>query len=59
MDATGIDRATAIAYDGLLEHLLVTERLPACSVDRLNRLVRRPTVTSWTWPLAQTAAGRR
>ena len=40
VDATGIDRATASAYDGLLEHLFITERLPAWSANRLNRLVR-------------------
>jgi len=42
IDAVGIDRATAAAYDGLLEHLLITERLPAWSTNRLNRLVRLP-----------------
>jgi uncharacterized protein len=41
-DATGIDHATATGYDGLLEHLLITERLPAWSTNRLNRLVRLP-----------------
>jgi predicted AAA+ superfamily ATPase len=42
IDATGINYETAQAYDGLLEHLLITERLPAWSANRLNRLVRLP-----------------
>ena len=33
---------TANAYDSLLERLLITERLPAWSSNRLNRLVRLP-----------------
>jgi predicted AAA+ superfamily ATPase len=41
-DAVGLDYATATSYDGLLEHLLITERLPAWSTNRLNRLVRLP-----------------
>lgn len=41
-DAAGLDYATATGYDGLLEHLLITERLPAWSANRLNRLVRLP-----------------
>lgn len=42
IDAAGIDRATAVAYDALLEQLLLTERLPAWSSNQLNRLVRLP-----------------
>ncbi len=42
VDAAGIDRRTAIAYDGLLEHLFVTEQVPAWAANRLNRLVRLP-----------------
>ena len=42
IDATGIERATANAYDALLERLLITERLPAWSSNRLNRLIRLP-----------------
>lgn len=42
VDAAGIDRRTAVAYDGLLEHLFVTERLPAWAANRLTRLVRLP-----------------
>jgi predicted AAA+ superfamily ATPase len=42
IDAAGIDRATAIAYDGILEHLFITERLPAWSANQLSRLVRLP-----------------
>ncbi len=41
-DAVGIDRSTANAYDSLLERLLITERLPAWSSNRLNRLIRLP-----------------
>ena len=39
VDATGIDRRTATAYDGLLEHLFITEQMPAWAANRLNRLV--------------------
>lgn len=42
IDAAGIERPTANAYDSLLERLLITERLPAWSSNRLNRLVRLP-----------------
>ena len=42
IDAAGIDRTTANAYDALLERLLITERLPAWSSNRLNRLIRLP-----------------
>jgi uncharacterized protein len=42
MDAAGIDRRTATAYDTLLEHLFVTEQLPAWSASRLSRLVHLP-----------------
>lgn len=42
IDAAGIDRRTAVAYDGLLEHSFVTEQLPAWAANRLNRLVRLP-----------------
>jgi uncharacterized protein len=42
IDAAGIERATANAYDALLERLLITERLPAWSSNRLNRLIRLP-----------------
>ncbi len=41
-DAAGIERATAVGYDSLLEHLMVTERLPAWSANHLSRLVRAP-----------------
>jgi uncharacterized protein len=40
--AAGIDRRTAAAYDGLLELLFITERLPAWAASRLSRLVRLP-----------------
>ena len=42
IDAAGIERPTANAYDALLERLLITERLPAWSSNRLNRLIRLP-----------------
>ena len=42
IDSAGIDRRTATAYDGLLEHLFVTDQLPAWTVNRLNRLVQLP-----------------
>jgi uncharacterized protein len=42
IDAAGIERNTATAYDTLLEGLLVTERLPAWSGNQLHRLVRLP-----------------
>jgi predicted AAA+ superfamily ATPase len=42
IDATGVNRVTATAYDTVLEHLLITEQLPAWSANRLNRLVRLP-----------------
>ncbi len=35
IDATNLDRSTALAYDDVLEHLLITERLPAWSTNRL------------------------
>jgi predicted AAA+ superfamily ATPase len=41
-DAVGINRATAMAYDSMLESLFITERLPAWSANQLNRLVRLP-----------------
>lgn len=42
IDAAGIDRSTAVAYDVLLQRLLMTEQLPAWSTNRLNRLIRLP-----------------
>jgi predicted AAA+ superfamily ATPase len=42
IDAAGIDRRTAAAYDGLLEHLFMTDQLPAWAANRLNRLVHLP-----------------
>ena len=42
LDATGIDRSTANAYDALLERLLITEQIPAWSANQLHRLVRLP-----------------
>ncbi len=40
IDAVGIDRSTAKAYDAMLETLFLTEQLPAWSTNRLSRLVR-------------------
>lgn len=42
IDAAGIDRSTATAYDTMLESLFITERLPAWPANRLGRLVRLP-----------------
>jgi uncharacterized protein len=42
LDAVGIERPTANAYDALLERVLITERVPAWSSNRLNRLIRLP-----------------
>jgi uncharacterized protein len=58
LDATGIERPTANAYDALLEQLLVTERIPSWSFNQLNRLIRlrnvtwstpRPSARCWAW----------
>ena len=39
-DAAGINRLTAVAYDGLLEALFVTEQVPAWTTNRLARVTR-------------------
>lgn len=41
-DAAGVNRMTALAYEGLLENLLVAERVPAWASNRLKRLVKQP-----------------
>lgn len=41
-DAAAINRATAMSYERLLSDLLVVERVPAWTSNRLKRLVRRP-----------------
>jgi len=41
-DAAGINRGTALAYDRLLQNLLVVDELPSWSSNRLKRLVRSP-----------------
>jgi predicted AAA+ superfamily ATPase len=41
-DAAGVNRMTALAYEALLEALLVVERVPAWSSNRLKRLVKQP-----------------
>jgi predicted AAA+ superfamily ATPase len=42
IDTVGIDRTIANSYDTLLEQVVVTERLPAWSANRLHRLIRLP-----------------
>ncbi len=42
LDATGLDRRTAGAYERLLSDLFVLEAIPAWSSNRLQRLVRGP-----------------
>lgn len=42
IDTAGIGRDSANAYDALLEQLMITERIPAWSSNRLNRLIRVP-----------------
>jgi uncharacterized protein len=42
IDTAGIGRESADAYDALLEQLMITERVPAWSSNRLNRLIRLP-----------------
>jgi uncharacterized protein len=41
-DAASIERATAIGYDNLLQHLMVVDHLPAWTSNRLSRLVKLP-----------------
>lgn len=41
-DAAEVNKATAVAYEGLLESLLVAEAVPAWRSNRLKRLVRQP-----------------
>lgn len=41
-DAAGIDRRTALAYEGLLTNLQVVESLPAWTSNRLKRLTLAP-----------------
>lgn len=41
-DAAGINRKTALAYEQLLVNLLVVERVPAWTSNRLKRLIRSP-----------------
>ncbi|HMN97565.1 MAG TPA: DUF4143 domain-containing protein [Phycisphaerales bacterium] len=42
LEAAGVDRRTGIAYEHLLEELLVVESLPSWSTNRLKRLVQSP-----------------
>jgi predicted AAA+ superfamily ATPase len=42
VEAASIDRATAGAYDDVLDLLMVTQRVPAYASNRLNRLALRP-----------------
>lgn len=41
-DAVGIDRATAVSYDNLLDSLMITQRVPAWGRSFMNRAVRLP-----------------
>jgi predicted AAA+ superfamily ATPase len=41
-DAAEVNKATAVAYEGLLESLLVAEAVPAWRSNRLKRLVHQP-----------------
>jgi uncharacterized protein len=41
-DAAGINRLTAVAYDGLLEALFVIDQVPAWTTNRLARVTRAP-----------------
>ena len=41
-EAAGVDRRTAIDYEGLLEGLFAVERVPAWRTNRLGRLVGQP-----------------
>lgn len=41
-EAAGVSKVTAAAYEELLEGLLIAERVPAWTSNRLKRLTRRP-----------------
>ena len=41
-DAAGVTKVTAVAYEELLARLLVVDRMPAWTSNRLKRLVRTP-----------------
>jgi predicted AAA+ superfamily ATPase len=41
-DAAGINRITAVAYEELLQRLLIAERAPAWFSNRLRRVVQQP-----------------
>jgi len=41
-DAAAINRRTALAYDRLLQNLLVVDEIPSWSSNRLKRLIRSP-----------------
>jgi uncharacterized protein len=41
-DAAGVTRETGVAYDGLLDLLMVAEQVPAWSTNQLSRLNRSP-----------------
>lgn len=41
-EAAKVERTTALAYDGLFEHLYVTEQIPAWSTNQLSRLTVLP-----------------
>ncbi|WP_322770078.1 ATP-binding protein [Frankia sp. Cr1] len=41
-DSAGIGREAAVAYDDLLDTLMITQRVPAWADNRMNRAVRLP-----------------
>jgi predicted AAA+ superfamily ATPase len=41
-DAAGIDRATAVNYDDLLDNLMITQRVPAWAGNAMDRAIRLP-----------------
>lgn len=41
-DAAGIDRATAVNYDNLLDSLMITQRAPAWAGNFMDRAIRLP-----------------
>jgi predicted AAA+ superfamily ATPase len=41
-DAAGIGRAAAASYDGLLDSLMMTQRVPAWAGNRMDRAIRLP-----------------
>lgn len=42
LEAAGLNRKTAVAYEQLLVHLMIVDRVPSWTSSRLKRLVRSP-----------------